>query len=95
MKLYLSRRFNGLYQLTRLKPTITEIMGTNNTDAYPQPGDPIVFGSICPIMAKLLFKSELEPCDVVCVDLVCNKRGAERVDDKREELGNDTVHIQE
>lgn len=70
MKLYLSRKANGLYQLTKLAPVVTEIIHTGKMDVFVQPGDPINFQGLCPIAVKMLFEQELEPCEVTRIDLV-------------------------
>jgi hypothetical protein len=73
MRLYLSRRRNGLYQLTRLEPVVCELVGCGGmTDAFPRPGDPIVFGGLCPVGARLLVGRELEACEVARVVVTCS-----------------------
>lgn len=56
MKLYLSRRRNGLYQLSRLEPVTADIRGADGlSDVWPQPGDPAVVHGLCPFSVKALF----------------------------------------
>ena len=72
MKLYLSRRRNGLYQLTRLEPIVRDMLlvpPPDNTDAYPRPGDPIVLPGLCPFSVKLLIGAELQPTEVMRVEV--------------------------
>jgi hypothetical protein len=73
MRLYLSRRLNGLYQLTRLEPIICDIIGLDQKDAFPQPGDPISFQGLCPIAVKMIFGRELDACQTVRVLLTCDE----------------------
>ena len=70
MKLYLSKRRNGLYQLTALQPIVTNVAGSDVQDVYPTPGDPINFQGLCPFSVKRLFGQELEALQVTRVKLV-------------------------
>jgi hypothetical protein len=99
VKLYLSRRRDGLYQLTRLEPGVVgaalppptplgvcEMAGCDGlTDAFPRPrgewgrqcrpqppADPLVFGGLCPVGAKLLLGRELGACEVARVVVTCS-----------------------
>lgn len=71
MRLYLSRRLNGLYQLTRLEPVICTLAGSTQHDAFPRPGDPISIQGLCPFAVKKLFGRDLDACQVTRVALTC------------------------
>ena len=57
MRLWLTRRPNGTYMLTKLRPLIRKRMGSNEMDAYErsEPGEPIGVRHLCEqgIMAVL------------------------------------------
>lgn len=57
MRLWLTRRPNGTYMLTKLRPLIRKRMGSDEMDAYerPEPGEPIGVRHLCEqgIMAVL------------------------------------------
>jgi hypothetical protein len=61
MKLYLARKSNGLYMLTKLEPVCTNIVHTDHVDVFVRPGDPINFQGLCPFSVHALFGVELEP----------------------------------
>jgi hypothetical protein len=69
MKLYLSRKQNGLYMLTKLEPVRTPIFHTDLEDVFVRPGDPINFQGLCPFSVRALFGAELEPGDIARVEL--------------------------
>jgi hypothetical protein len=67
MKLYLARKKNGLYMLTKLEPVCSNIFHTDHVDVFVRPGDPINFQGLCPFSVHALFGVELEPGQVVRV----------------------------
>jgi hypothetical protein len=69
MKLYLARKTNGLYMLTKLEPVCTNIVHTDHVEVFVRPGDPINFQGLCPFSVHALFGVELEPGKVVRVEV--------------------------
>jgi hypothetical protein len=63
MKLYLSRRASGSYQVTALQPIRTTMLGCATEDVYPRPGDPVTLGGLCPFSIHKLFGRELAPLE--------------------------------
>jgi len=64
MRLYLSRRANGSYQVTALEPVRTAMRGWNQEDLYPRPGDPVIFQGLCPFSIQRLVGQELACLEV-------------------------------
>lgn len=64
---YLSRSASGLYMLTKFKPTLENVMGTNISDLYVFPGDPIGVKHLCPGAVKMVFnmKEDLDRLEIV------------------------------
>jgi hypothetical protein len=73
MKLYLARKKNGLYVLTKLEPILTNIVHTDYLEIFVRPGDPINFQGLCPYSVRALFGTELEPGEIVRVELTAEK----------------------
>jgi hypothetical protein len=61
MKLYLARKKNGLYMITKLEPVLTNIFHTDQMEVFVRPGDPINFQGLCPYSIHALIGTELEP----------------------------------
>ena len=55
MKCYITKRRNGLYLVTAMKPIITEVKGTGHNDAYLRPGDPVGFNNVTPEFGQHIF----------------------------------------
>lgn len=55
---YLSRRYNGLYMLTRKKPVICPVDHAGHTDLYPAHGDALYVNNLCVWSAKYVFGVE-------------------------------------
>lgn len=72
MKLWLARKQNGLYQLTKFKPISTNIFGTDIPDVFVEPGDPINFQGLCPFSVKALFQQELQKLQIIRVNLAAS-----------------------
>jgi hypothetical protein len=73
MKLYLARKMNGLYVLTKLEPVVTNIVHTSQLEVFVRPGDPINFQGLCPFSVHALFGTELEPGEFVRVEVKAEK----------------------
>ena len=69
MRLYLSRRREGTYMLTRLRPVRAKLKGFDLEDLYFQHGDPMAIMGMCAASAKGLFGINLEPFDTIAVRL--------------------------
>lgn len=59
-KAWLSRQRDGNYMFTFLKPVLHNILGTNVSDFYIQPGEPIGVRHWCPGGVKTFFGVELQ-----------------------------------
>ncbi len=68
MKLYLARKKNGMYMITKLEPVLTNIIHTDQLEVFVRPGDPINFQGLCPFSIHALFGTELEPGEIARVD---------------------------
>jgi hypothetical protein len=69
MKLYLARKKNGLYMITKLEPVRTNIFHTDQLEVFVRPGDPINFQGLCPFSIHALFGTELEPGEFARIDV--------------------------
>jgi hypothetical protein len=69
MKLYLARKKNGLYMLTKLEPVRTNMFHTDHVEMFVRPGDPINFQGLCPFSVHALFGVEQGPGEVVRVEV--------------------------
>ena len=68
MQLWLSRRHDGKYQLTRDVPVRARVRGTKHDDLYLAHGEPIGVQHLCPF-AELLFHTQLDLLHMVQVEL--------------------------
>jgi hypothetical protein len=91
VKLYLSKRLNGLYQLTALPPTVVKIVNTELKDVYPQPGDPVIFQGLCPFSVKRLFGKELQTLEISRVRLTAKDIAATKEDEFLQDLQDPTT----
>ena len=55
LKCYVTRRYNGLYLVTALKPKHVQVAGTDHTDAYIRYGDPIGYINVSKLFAESVF----------------------------------------
>lgn len=70
MQLYLTRQHNGLYMLTKLKPTFADVQGTDFVDAYIQPGEPIGIRNLCNMILVVLgINSPMKRCTTIEIEL--------------------------
>lgn len=70
MRLFLTRQHNGLYMLTKLKPTFADVQGTDFVDAYIQPGEPIGIRNLCNMILLVLgIESPLKRCTTIEIEL--------------------------
>jgi hypothetical protein len=69
MKLYLARKKNGLYMITKLEPLLTNIFHTDQLEVFVRPGDPINFQGLCPFSIHALFGTELEPGEFARIEV--------------------------
>jgi hypothetical protein len=61
VKLWLTKCDGGRYYLTKLRPIIARIRGTDRFDAFERTGEPIAVRHLCAPGIVALFGSELEP----------------------------------
>lgn len=54
MNVYVTRRPNGLYMLTRLPPLRVLVGMSDTEDLYVKPGDPIGVNNLCPAIVHSL-----------------------------------------
>ncbi len=47
MKAILARQWNRAFSLLRYEPIVTHVAGTDHTDIYVKPGDPIGWRNMC------------------------------------------------
>jgi hypothetical protein len=69
MKLYLARKMNGLYMITKLEPVRTNIFHTDHLEVFVRPGDPINFQGLCPFSIHALIGTELEPGEFARIEV--------------------------
>jgi hypothetical protein len=69
MRMYLARKKNGLYMLTKFEPVLTNIFHTDHLEVFVRPGDPINFQGLCPFSIHALFGTELEPGEFARVEV--------------------------
>ncbi len=66
MKAILARQWNRAFSLLRYDPIVTQVAGTDHTDIYVKPGDPIGWRNMCPAATQALLGSSLSGvCDAV------------------------------
>lgn len=70
MQLYLTRQHNGLYMLTKLKPTFADVQGTDFVDAYIQAGEPIGIRNLCNMILVVLgIETPMKRCTTIEIEL--------------------------
>jgi hypothetical protein len=74
MKLYLARKNNGLYMLTKLEPVRTSMVHTDHAEVFVRPGAPVNFQGLCPFSVHALFGVELEPRRMAPADMLTAAR---------------------
>ena len=47
MKALLVKQYNGSFSLLRYEPILEKVVGTDHSDIYVKPGDPIGFRNMC------------------------------------------------
>jgi len=61
VKAILTRQYNGLYSLLRYEPIMEKVAGTDHTDAYVKPGDPIGFRNMCEVSVAAILSLPSAP----------------------------------
>ncbi len=69
MKLWLTKQGNGLFMLTKLKPTKAKILGTSKEDVYIVSGEPIGVRNLCSVMLQLVGSEDLEIGQSIQIEL--------------------------
>ncbi len=70
MRLWLTRRLNGQYALTAMRPVIAQVRGAGGLrDVYLQPGEPIGVLNLCALGIRAAVKRELRPLQPMRVRL--------------------------
>lgn len=69
MIMWLSRRTNGQYLLSKKRPVCTVVQGTSQQDLYLSPGDPVGVQHLCERGVTAVFSVCLEPLQSVQVRL--------------------------
>ena len=69
MKLWVTKQRDGRYMLTKLKPKICRIYGTEIEDAYVKYGEPIGLKHICEVILQIARITSLQPLQSIQVDL--------------------------
>jgi hypothetical protein len=73
MKLWLTRCHGGRYLLTRKLPVLAKIEGTNDLDAFEQPGEPISVKHLCEPGVIALLGAALPPLTPTKIDLIAHR----------------------
>lgn len=55
MNVWVTRRPHNRYMLTHARPILCVVKGTDKTDAYAEPGDPLVVQDVCEWGVKTLW----------------------------------------
>ena len=70
MKIYLTRQHNGLYMLTKHKPILAKIEGTDIEDSYNVPGEPVGVRNLCSLILKVVnIEKPLKRGESILIDL--------------------------
>ena len=69
MKLILTCQHDGSYMLTAFKPLIDLVRGTEHSDVFVRPGEPVGVRHLCRDGVKAFFGIKLNPLESVWVEL--------------------------
>lgn len=75
-RLHLTRQRDGNYMLTKIKPILERVIGTDYQDAYLAHGEPIGLRHLCAAGTKAIFGIELQPLESVAVTIEGRARQA-------------------